>query len=158
MRADSPFQNNYQPMTRTDNSIPKIRMGYNEPVRASHGNPNSNLLNTNMDSRYTQKGSADLKKIFTYNILSNQPVSKMVAPNARLPYRYALPYDFDRLNASDNQGAYAPIHARNSSNTNAGYMQEQEYMNEGQNHDRQSQNSSPLKGVYRGIRDSFKGY
>lgn len=39
----------------------------------------------------------EYKKVYTFNILSNQPNLKMLPTNARLPYRYAIPFDVDQL-------------------------------------------------------------
>ena len=42
----------------------------------------------------------ELKKVFTYNIICNQPTSKMLPSKARLPYRYAIPFELDKVNQS----------------------------------------------------------
>lgn len=42
----------------------------------------------------------EFKKVYTYNIISNQPNQKMLPSNARLPYRYAIPFDVDHLTSN----------------------------------------------------------
>jgi hypothetical protein len=39
------------------------------------------------------------KKIYTYNIISNQPIPKVLPARARLPYGYALSIDGGKLEA-----------------------------------------------------------
>lgn len=54
-----------------------------------------------------------MKKIYTFDILSNKPTPKMLPVNARLPYKYAIPFDVEQFSP--------PKNLREISPTNLGY-------------------------------------
>lgn len=45
------------------------------------------------------KPANDYKKIYTYNIISNRPIPKVLPSKARLPYGYAISVDPGKLEA-----------------------------------------------------------
>lgn len=84
--------------TPLDNAV------WREPIQDSNS-ASKPTTGTSQDSK-----KEEMKKIYTFNIISNKPTPKMLPVQAKLPYKYAIPFEVEQFSPVNNARELSPQH------------------------------------------------